>query len=497
MREVEHVIESVIYMTQKSIKKNTVYSIIKTGSSILFPLITFPYISRVLLTENVGKINFGLSIVSYFSLVASLGITTYAIRECSAIRDDKEKLSNTASQIFSINIITTIIAYLALAITLCLYRKLDNYRTLIILQSLTIIATTLGADWLNSAMEDFKYITLRTVAFQFISLLLMFVFVHRPEDYIIYALICLVSNAGANILNMWYRGKYCKVSFTKNIEWKHHLMPIIYLFVMLLAQTIFASADSTMLGLMHGDYDVGIYATAHKVSGMINQMIGSLLWVIMPRMAYYFDAGDYARINKLLRKVLGFNLLAGLPLAVGTFMLSDEIIMIVAGSGYEEASSVLKMLMISFAITLFGGNFLGNAILLPSKKEKTFMIVCCIAAVVNVIANYIFIPVYRALAAAWTTAFCALLIFICLLFAVDKRIKIDQLFKVIITPVVGCIGIIGVCLFCKQIGFLWVRTIVSIGLSVIVYGTITYLGKNELLRETIDSMVERVRRRNN
>ena len=102
-------------MSQKSIKKNSIYSVVKTSSSILFPLITFPYISRALLTENVGKINFGLSIVSYFSLIASLGITTYAIRECSAARDDKEKLGNTASQIWSINIITTVIAYIALA----------------------------------------------------------------------------------------------------------------------------------------------------------------------------------------------------------------------------------------------------------------------------------------------------------------------------------------------------------------------------------------------
>ena len=176
-------------MTEKSIKRNTVYNAIKTLSSIIFPLITFPYISRVLLTENSGKIDFGLSIVSYFSLIASLGITTYAIRECSAVREEKNKLSYVASQLWSINIITTVVAYIALTVTLLCYRKLDNYRTLIIIQSLSILATTLGADWLNSAMEDFKYITIRTVAFQFFSLLLMLIFVHKPEDYMKYAVI--------------------------------------------------------------------------------------------------------------------------------------------------------------------------------------------------------------------------------------------------------------------------------------------------------------------
>ena len=294
-------------MTQKSLKKNSIYSILKTGSSILFPLITFPYISRVLLTENVGKINFGLSIVSYFSLIASLGITTYAIRECSTVREDRKKLSDIASQIWSINIITTLFAYFALSITLLCYRKLDNYRILIIIQSISILANTLGADWLNSAMEDFRYITLRTVAFQFISLMLMLIYVQKPEDYMKYAVISLISSAGASITNVWYRRRYCRVRFTKDIDWKRHFAPIMYLFVMILAQTIFNSVDSTMLGLMHGDHEVGIYSAAHKINNIINQVVGSLLWVIMPRMSYYFAERKYDEINILLRKILGFN----------------------------------------------------------------------------------------------------------------------------------------------------------------------------------------------
>ena len=379
-------------MTQKSIKKNSVYSILKTGSSILFPLITFPYITRVLRAENVGKINFGLSIVSYFSLIASLGITTYAIRECSAVRGDKEKLSNTASQIWSINIITTVIAYIAMAITLFFYHKLDNYRVLIGIQSLSILFTTLGADWLNQAMEDFKYITLRTVTFQLISLLLMFIFVHKPEDYMKYVIISLVSSSGASFVNIWYRRKYCKVGFISNIqngiEWNRHMMPIFCLFVMILAQTIFNSVDSTMLGLMHGDYEVGIYSAAHKISNIINQVVGSLLWVIMPRMSYYFAAKQYDEVNKLLRKVLGFNMLLGLPCAVGCIAIAEDIIRVAAGKDFLEAAPVLQILMIGFVFSLIGGNFLGNAVLLPSKQEKYYMIVCCIAAVVNVIGNY-------------------------------------------------------------------------------------------------------------
>lgn len=481
-------------MAQKSIKKNTFFSILKTGSSILFPLITFPYISRVLLTENVGKVNFGLSIVSYFSLIASLGISTYAIRECSAVRDDKKKLSGIASQIFSINIVTTIIAYIALALTFVFYRKLDNYRLLIAVQSLSIIGTTLGADWLNSAMEDFKYITIRTVAFQIVSLILMFVFVHKPEDYIKYAVISLVSSIGASLVNIAYRRRYCRVSLTRRIEWKRHMIPIIYLFVMVLAQTIFHSVDSTMLGLMHGDHAVGIYSTAHKIHNMINQVVGSLMWVIMPRMSYYFAIGDYNEINRLLRKILNFNLTLGLPCAVGTIIMAKDIIRVVAGDAYIEATLVLQILMVGFIISLIGGNFLGNAILLPSKREKDFMIICCICAVVNLIANYLLIPVWGTVAAAGTTALCSLIILILSLCVADKKIKIDSLGKLIIAPLAGCTLIIAYCLLCSFIDSLYVRTIVSVCGSIIIYALAQMILKNSLVYEIVSGIKNRIKK---
>ena len=475
-------------MQQKSIKKNTIYSIIKTGTSILFPLITFPYITRVLLPENVGKVNFGLSVVSYFSLIASLGITTYAIRECSGVRNNKEDLNREASQIFSINVITTVVAYFALAFTLLFYHKLDNYRTLIVIQSLTIVAVTLGADWLNSAMEDFKFITIRTVFFQLISLCLMFCFVKKPEDYIIYALISLLSSVGANITNIWYRKRYCSLSFTLDIDWKRHMPPIIFLFVMLLAQTIFNSVDATMLGLMHGDYEVGIYSTAHKILNIINQVIGSLLWVIMPRMSYYFAEGDYNKINTLLRKVLQFNFTLGLPCVIGTIILSEDIIRVIAGDSYAEAVPVLQILMFGFTFSLTGGSFLGNAVMLPSKKEKYYMVACCVAAVVNIVTNYLFIPHYGAKAAAWTTALSSFIIMTLLFFKVDKKIQVGSILSLLVSPVIGCLLIYAVCAICSQVENLFIRTFTSIIISGCAYFAIQVFMKNELVLDLLNSL---------
>lgn len=470
-------------MEQKSIKKNTIYSILRTVSSIIFPIITFPYITRVLLAENIGKINFGLSIVSYFSLIASLGTTTYAIRECSVFRDDKEKLGLVASQIWSINIISTFISYIGLFLILIFWKKIENYRVLIIIQSLSIIATTLGADWLNSAMEDFKYITIRSIIFQFVSVFLMFIFVRESTDYIKYAIISLFSSVGASVVNIWYRKRYCNLVFTKNMELKRHMGPILYLLVMLLAQTIFNSVDTTMLGIFKGDYEVGIYTAAHKVLNILQQTIGAILWVIMPRMSYYFAEKKYEEINVLLRKLLGFNILLGLPCATGCFILAEDIIRVLSGDSFLEAVPVLQIFMIGFIISLFGGSFLGNAILLPSKQEKYYMYVCCFSALINILGNYLLIPFFGAKAAAGTTSLCSLIIFILLRIKVDKNIKIKRIGNIVFSPIIGCFFIVIICIITRLIKNLWIRVIISLMSSILIYGIIQILMKNELIQE--------------
>lgn len=472
-----------------NIKKNTLYNVIKTFTSIAFPLITFPYIYRVLLPPNVGKIEFGLSIVSYFALIASLGISTYAIRECSVVRDNKSKLNDIASQIFSINIITTIIAYVILAVFLVFNRKLETYRILIMIQSLSIVFSTLGADWINSAMEDFKYITIRTVVFQFISVILIYCFIKKPEDYLKYAFISLISSAGANISNIRYRKKFCELRFItnmNNIEWSKHFVSILYMFVMILSQTIFNSIDKTMLGLMKGDVAVGIYSTANNISNIALQVVTSLLWVVMPRLSYYFSKDEYTDINGLLRKILGFNAVLGIPCVVGTYMISGDIIQIIAGEKYADSAGVLKILMIGFVFTIFGGGFLGNYALLPAKKEKTFMIICLLASLVNAILNFIFIPLYGVYAAAVTTDISALVIMICVFLSVDRRIQINNCLNLVISPIIGCIGIVISCKLCSKIEFLWMRVGVSIFLSVLLYFVVLFICKNELLFDGIN-----------
>ncbi len=485
--------ESELIMQTKSIKKNSIYSLLKTGSSILFPLITFPYINRVLLPDNVGKLDFSLSIINYFSLIAMLGISSYAVRECSTIRDDREKLSRFSSEVFSINILLMLFSYLLLGLTLVFYHKVEGYRFLILIYSTNILAVTIGTDWINSAMEDFKFISLRTFSFQLLSLILMFVFVRKPDDYTKYALITVLSSVGVNVTNIVYRRKYCNIRFTLKIDWKRHLRPVLFLSVMLIAQTIFSSADSTMLGLMHGDHEVGIYGTAHKILNIINQLFGAVLWAVMPRLSYYFDKGEHEKLSTLLRKVLGFNIALGFPCVTGIFMISKDIILLIGGEEYISAAPVLKIMMVGFTFSLFGGSFLGNAVLLPARREKYYMIACCVSAAANVVTNYIFIPKYGVIAAAWTTTLSSVLILVILLFNMDKRVNLRGWYRMLLMPFVGCAAIALACFACGYISNLYLRLASSIVLSAAVYGGILFASKNELLIDILLSLKRKIK----
>lgn len=437
-------------MSQKSLRKNTVYNILKTFSSIAFPLITFPYITRVLQPENVGRYNFSNSIVSYFSLIATLGVTTYAIRECSKVKESSKELGRISGEILSINLMTTIIAYALLGVLLLVCPKLIEYRLLIIIQSTAILFTTLGADWLNMASEDFKYITIRTVGFQMLSLLLMFVFVRKPSDYIIYAIITVISSNGANLVNIVYRRKFCQTKLTLHMNLRKHLPPIMGLFAMLVAQQIFVMSDTTIIGLVCGDYSVGLYSSAVKIYSVVNQVVASITWVVMPQLSSAYACDNIDEIKKILIYVIQFTALIGLPCVIGIFMLSSEIIVVSAGNAYINAGVTLKILAITL-LTAYINNFLLNINILAAGKDKVGAFSCMAAAMVNIILNIIFIPKYGIEAAAITTIISQIIVAIICIQYIDNRIHIFQILQYTWKPMLGCMGIIFVILISKNL----------------------------------------------
>ena len=211
---------------KKSLSLNAAMSAFKTLMNIIFPLITFPYASNVLQVENLGKVNFASSVCGYFLLFAGLGISSYAVREGSRYVNDREKLSAFASEMFSINMISTALTYAALAVTMLFWTKLHAYTDLMLVLSLQIFFTTIGTEWVFTIFEEYTYITIRGSAVSGAVHFACCLPSSRPGyDYCIYAGITVFAAVGANVLNFFRARRYCTIRLTRKIDWKKHLSP--------------------------------------------------------------------------------------------------------------------------------------------------------------------------------------------------------------------------------------------------------------------------------
>ena len=230
-------------MKEKSIKKNAFLNTLKTFLTLFFPLITFPYSSRILGPSILGQVNFAQGIVSYFSLIASLGLHSYAVREIAKNRDDKQKMNAIVRELWTINLVSTVISYVLLFLTVCFVTKLHEYKGLIIICSTLIMFNTFGLNWLYEAFEEYTYITIRSLIFQVISVILLFTMVRSSEDYLQYAAVNIISNVGANILNLFHARKF--ISLKKNdsekLQIKRHLKPVFMLFCAAIGATFVSS----------------------------------------------------------------------------------------------------------------------------------------------------------------------------------------------------------------------------------------------------------------
>lgn len=477
---------------KNSIGVNTIFNIIKSCNQIIFPMITFPYISRVLLADNVGKINFGSSVVSYLTLLATLGTSTYAIRECAKVKDDRKKLGNVASEIYSINVVMMVISYIILGVLLIVVPKFQDYRLLILVQSSVIFLNTIGIDWINTAMEDFRYLTIRSFIFQVLSIVLMFVFVRKPEDYIIYALITVISSAGVNITNYFYRKKFCDVKFTFKMNLKKNMPPILTVFSMMLSQTIYCNSDITILGFMKGDHEVGLYSTAVKLYNTINTVIASVAWVVMPQMSYNFEIKNYKEINRLVKYSANFIIVLGLPCVVGINVVCKEIIEIVAGRDYLGATLSLHILSIALLVSLISG-LISNIILIPSGNDKICMKASVVSAIVNIIGNFMLIPSFGMEAAAFTTVLSQIVGVLITYKHIDPNVKIEKIGQILRGPILGCVGIIIVA---QIVSIFLVETIskfiVTVVLSVAIYAIILLVTKNEFALQMFENVKAKI-----
>ena len=393
--------DEVYDMKRKPMSLNVLLNGIKTVLSLLFPLITFPYITRVLSPEGIGQANYASSIANYFILIGGLGIASYAIREGAKRSYQKEEFEAFTDEMWTVSLLSALFAYICLFVTLAFSVKFHDYRWLIALYSFQILSNALGMEWVLNIYEEYAYVTIRSVIFQILSLVLLFCFVKNPGDVYHYAVIQMISTVGIGLANHIYVRKKVTLKIVRSGKILTHLKPILLIFSTTLATTIYVNLDTTMLGWIWGDEQVGYYTAAAKLYNIVKSLINSVVTVYAVRLSslYYQDKAEY---HKTFQEVFGLITGLTIPMAVGGTLLRNEIIVILGGREYLAATGSLAILLTSLIFATLG-NLFGAGALLIAKKEKYMFAATLTGTFANMVLNYIFITGMKCTGAAIAT----------------------------------------------------------------------------------------------
>lgn len=386
----------------KSIKINFIFNLINTVTKLLFPLITFPYVSRILLPEGIGIINFYQSIIQYIVLLSSLGIPMYAIRETAKYRDDKRKCSVATLEILTLHFILTFIGYIAVFVLCCTVSEVKDNIPLFLILSAQLFFTVIGCEWFYQGVEDFKYITLRSIIVRTVSVIFLFLFVKSREDILLYGVYCVAGIYAGNVFNFFRLKKYLDLSVLKEVKPFKHFKPALKIFILTVIVSLYLNLSSVMLGFISGAESVGYFTAATRITQLMLGFTTALGTVMLPRLSNLVANNNFTEFNRLSNISTKFIFALTLPLSVAMIMLADNLILLLSGNAYEDAILTLKIIsFVTFSIGLAG--VLGTQILYPLGKESIVIKSSAIGAVINIVFNFILMPKFSHNGAAVAT----------------------------------------------------------------------------------------------
>ena len=396
----------------KSIKKNAVYNLISKILALIVPVITTPYLARVLGEVGNGQISYVSSIITYFTLAAGLGFSVYGQREIAKYRDDKEEKSRVFWEIFITKTITTIVSLAVLAALLFTVGFGETYNLLMLIMALQVLAEIFNIEFLYMGEENFKQIAIRNIVVKIIGIVCIFIFVRTEKDVWIYALY-LASVSVFSYFVMWFGIKrvICTVPF-KRLRPLRHLKGALIVFLPLVVTSLFTTFDKTMIGLLSAnpDYDNGCYEQAYKINSIAQTFIVVFSSVTMSRNVYDYQHGDIASMNERIYKTCRYVWMTSLFFVVGFLVLSGNFSSWFLGEGYDEVPLLLWImsvrLLVSGFSTIFGDRFIAIG------KASYWMIAVVIGALTNIGINYWLIPLYGSVGAAIATAACEVMILV-------------------------------------------------------------------------------------
>ena len=395
-------------MSNKYIK-NYFLSVANTVIGLVIPIITFPYLSRVLGPDNIGIVNFVKSYAYYFMHIANFGMLSYAVREIARVRDDKEKVEKLGNELFNINFFFSLISgILYLLISFAGPRFRENF-ILYVFYSITIFTDFLTLGWIFQAYDDYKFTTVRSLAVRILSLIAVFIFVKKESDYWIYMIIISLSEMGSRFSGLIYaKNKFLNFKIRRNfLNFSTHFKSLLTLFTFRIVNGISSNLDKIMLGFFLTYYEVGIYSSGVKFILLLIPLIETVGIVLFPKITIAAKDNEevYLKNLNLNYRII---LLLGIPMTVGMFLVSPELMLLFAGKQFTGSIIVSRIMSVIILICPIG-DLLGSKTLLIYNKEKWLLICSIIIAVCNIVFNAVGIPLFGITGACAASVLCYLI----------------------------------------------------------------------------------------
>lgn len=478
---------------QKSLAKNSIYNIIYTGANIIFPFITSIYVSRILLPAGVGRVAACQNIASYFVTLAALGLPSYGVREFAKVHANKENSNKLFTELFSINLFSTLLAVISYILLIFGNDTFNCDWLLFISCGLSILFNFFNIDWLYQGREEYGYITARSIVIKMVSLAAIVLFVKTRQDITVYALISSLAIGGNHLFNVIHARLFIKLDFG-NINIKRHIKPVMTIALIVFLSSIYNKIDITMLGVMATDESVGFYTYAQKTVNIVITLAIAVTAALLPRLSFDFDNNRQA-FYRLLDKGFQVLCITVLPLCVGLFIVSDEVVQFLYGEAFLPAALTIRLMCPLILIKSFG-NLFCYQLSYATGNEKVIVPASASASTINVIINAVLIPLFLQNGAVIASVLSELVTNFVQFVYMKKKIKYMLNMKVLLQEIfITVIMVICVRLLSQVSDSNTISLIVEVigGAFVCVVGN--FVVKNTILFEVIDKLLLKGRRK--
>ena len=405
-----------------SIKKSFFYNILFLLSNILFPLVTFAYVSRILGPEGYGKAQFIFVFAQYFVIIAAIGIPVYGVREIAKVRNNTSLLSKLFSELLFINILTTILLLAVYLVIIFSVHWFQHDLRLYLLGALLVFAGFSTLDWFYNGVEQFRFLYIRSITVKALALIALFILVKSKDDLVYYLLILIFSIIGNNIWNLLKIRKLITFRF-KQLNLIQHLPILLTLFGTLVSISIYTFLDTVLLGFLADETSVGFYSAALKINKIAIPLVFALGTVLIPKITQSIANNDTHQLQKLIDKSFSYIVILGIPISIGLFVFASEFIFALSGTEFANATLTMKITA-PLAIIIGLGHLFGFQLLIPAGLEKKYLTATIAGMLISVSLNLLLISSLKDKGTAIATVVGEVVVTIIAFYYVSKKIQL-------------------------------------------------------------------------